>query len=309
MKNHLDKSVKTSAGYVSIVGLPNAGKSTLLNKVIGSKLAIVSPKAQTTRNRILGIKNYGLNQIVFLDTPGIMKPRHRLDRAMLSSTWKSVYDSDLVIFLYDVLIIRDSKIDIEHQKIINTFIEKKIPLFFVINKIDKINKEDLLEIVNNLQSKEQFSEILFISAIDGSGITELIDSISRKIPLSPWFYDKDQLTDLSSREIASEITREKLFLILNQELPYSLTVETESWKDNDDGSILIQQVIFIKRKSQKAIIIGNKGNQIKRVGIASRKELQNIFNCKVHLKLFVKVREDWINDKERYKMIRLDFVE
>ncbi|MDC0073835.1 GTPase Era [Alphaproteobacteria bacterium] len=309
MTNHLDKSLKTSAGYVSIVGLPNAGKSTLLNKIVGSKLAIVSPKAQTTRNRILGIKNHGPTQIVFLDTPGIMKPRHRLDRAMLSSTWKSVYDSDLVIFLYDVLIIRDSKIDIEHQKIINNFIEKKIPLFFVINKIDKINKEGLLEIISNLESKEQFSEILFISAIDGSGITELIDSISRKIPLSPWFYDKDQLTDLSSREIASEITREKLFLILNQELPYSLTVETESWQDNDDGSVLIQQVIFIKRKSQKVIIIGHKGSQIKKVGIASRKELQKIFNCKVHLKLFVKVREDWINDKERYKMIRLDFVE
>jgi len=293
----------TRCGYVAIVGAPNAGKSTLLNRFVEAKLAIVTPKVQTTRTRLSAITMAGQTQIIFVDTPGIFAPRRRLDRAMVDAAWAGADDADVVLLLVDA----QRGIDDDVRRIMAGLTERKKPVILALNKIDAVKRPALLELVAALHAQRDFAETFMISAQTGDGVKDLRDKLATALPEGPYMYPEDQLTDVAERVLAAEITREKLFLRLHQELPYSLTVETESWKDQDDGSVRIEQTIYVSRENHKPMILGKGGQTVKAIGTMARAEMEKAFDRRIHLFLFVKVREDWGDDPERYRAMGLDF--
>ena len=293
----------TRSGFVALIGAPNAGKSTLMNQLVGAKVSIVSHKVQTTRAIVRGIAIHDRTQIVFIDTPGIFTPKRRLDRAMVTTAWGGAKDGDLVLVLIDA----ERGIRGDAEALLDSLAERQGHKILVINKIDQVKRDTLLALTAAIHEKVKFDETFMISALNGSGCKDLMDYLAKKLPEGPWYYPEDQISDLPMRQLAAEITREKLFLRLHQELPYASHVETESWEEKKDGSVRIEQVIYVERESQKKIVLGHKGETIKAIGQASRKEIAEILEQKVHLFLFVKVRENWGNDPERYREMGLEF--
>ncbi len=295
---------RTRCGFIALVGAPNAGKSTLLNAFVGSKVAIVSPKVQTTRARVLGITLEGDSQLIFVDTPGIFTPKRRLERAMVAAAWKGAQDADLVVLLVDASV---DKISAETRSIVAGLKSAGRQAILALNKIDAVKRQRLLALSQELNSAGDFSATYMISALTSDGLDDFRAALASAVPEGPWLFPDDQLSDMPERLLAAEITREKLFLRLYQELPYSATVETESWEEHKDGSIAISQVIFVQRDTQKAIVLGKGGQMIKALGTAARLELEEILGCRVHIRLFVKVRENWLDDPDRYSDWGLDF--
>ncbi|WP_417434003.1 GTPase Era [Hoeflea sp.] len=293
----------TRSGFVALIGAPNAGKSTLMNQLVGAKVSIVSHKVQTTRAIVRGIAIHDRTQIVFIDTPGIFTPRRRLDRAMVTTAWGGAKDGDLVLVLIDA----ERGIRGDAEALLDSLAERHGHKILVINKIDQVKRDTLLALTASIHEKAKFDETFMISALNGSGCKDLMNYLANKLPEGPWYYPEDQISDLPMRQLAAEITREKLFLRLHQELPYASHVETESWEEKKDGSVRIEQVIYVERDSQKKIVLGHKGETIKAIGQASRMEIAEILEQKVHLFLFVKVRENWGNDPERYREMGLEF--
>ena len=302
MENQTTRTDPQRCGFVAIIGAPNAGKSTLLNRMVGSKVAIVTHKVQTTRARIRGIAMAGNTQIVFVDTPGIFKPKRRLDRAMVDAAWGGAGDADLIVLMVDMESGRDSDV----ERIVEGLKAQGRKAILVLNKADACDREKLLKTAAALTATGISTETFMISALTGDGVEDLKRHIAAQMPEGPWHYPEDQAADVPLRSLAAEITREKLFLRLHDELPYSLTVETESWEQKKDGSIRIQQVIYVERDSQKKIALGKGGQTIKTIGQMAREELQEMLETKVHLFLFVKVRENWSDDRERYREMGLD---
>jgi GTP-binding protein Era len=293
----------TRSGFVALIGAPNAGKSTLVNQLVGAKVSIVSHKVQTTRAIVRGIAIHDRTQIVFIDTPGIFTPKRRLDRAMVTTAWGGAKDGDLVLVLIDA----ERGIKGDAEALLDSLAERQGRTILVINKIDQVKRDTLLALTAAIHEKARFDQTFMISALNGSGCKDLMDYLAKTLPEGPWYYPEDQISDLPMRQLAAEITREKLFLRLHQELPYASHVETESWEEKKDGSVRIEQVIYVERESQKKIVLGHKGETIKAIGQASRKEISEILEQKVHLFLFVKVRENWGNDPERYREMGLEF--
>lgn len=294
---------QNKCGFIAVIGAPNVGKSTLVNQIVGSKVSIVSPKVQTTRTRVLAIAIEDDAQLVFIDTPGIFNPRRRLDRAMVAAAWGGVGDADAVMLLVDAT----RGVDQDTESVIENLKEQGRKAILVLNKVDAVKKPVLLDLAAKLQAEGLFDDIFMISALNGDGVKDLLKFLAARMPEGPWHFPEDQMSDMPSRLLAAEITREKLYLQLRQELPYAATVETEEWENKDDGSIRIQQVIFVERPNQKAIILGKGGQRIKSLGAAAREELQEIFETRVHLFLFVKVREKWGDDPDRYRDWGLDY--
>ena len=291
-------------GFVSLIGAPNAGKSTLINQLIGAKVSIVSKRVQTTRTRVLGIRAVDQTQIIFIDTPGIFTPKKRMERAMVSSAWTGAGDSDVIALLVDAA---RKKPDPDTLAIVDKLKETGKKAVLILNKIDASPKDRLLVFADTLFKTGVFTDVYMISALKGDGVEKFLADMAQRMPPGPWHYAEDQMTDMPLRLLAAEITREKIFRNLYQELPYAVTVETEEWNELENGHIEISQVIYVTRDSQKAIILGKRGQQIKALGTAARKELQEILERPVHLRLFVKVREGWADDPERYRDWRLDF--
>lgn len=293
----------TRCGFVAVLGAPNVGKSTLINHVVGAKVSIVSPKVQTTRTRVLGIHVDGRTQLVFIDTPGIFQPRRRLDRAMVAAAWGGAEDADMVVLLVDA----SRGLDGNTRDIVDRLNKAGRSAVLAINKVDLVKKQALLALSGQLNDAGPFTETFMISALDGNGVNDLVAHLTAAVPEGPWMFPEDQISDMPQRLLAAEITREKLYLQLHQELPYAATVETEKWTENEDGSVRVDQVIFVRRDSQRAIILGKGGKRIRALGEASRTELEDILGCRVHLFLFVKVRDKWGDDPERYRDWGLDF--
>ena len=293
--------VQTRCGFVAIIGAPNAGKSTLVNKLVGAKISIVSHKVQTTRARIRAIYMNGQSQVVLVDTPGIFKPRRKLDEAMVESAWAGAGEADAVVLIVDAR----RGLEDEVLKIIEGFKANKTRAMLVLNKIDLIEIEKLMPLAEQCSAAFPFTDTFMVSAISGSGVAKLGAKLAGMMPLGPWLYPEDQTADVHLRFIASEITREKIYERLHDELPYSSTVETEAWEEKKDGSVKITQAIFVERDSQKAIVLGKGGAQIKVLGQLARKEMEESFERRVHLFLFVKVRENWAVDPERLRMMGL----
>ncbi len=293
----------TRCGYVALVGAPNAGKSTLLNQMVGSKISIVTPKVQTTRARITAIAMVDQTQMVFVDTPGIFAPKKRLERAMVAAAWAGAAEADVVVLLVDV----ERGINADVRAIIDGLVKHQGPVVLALNKIDTVRREMLLQLTADLNALRPFTATFMIAALKGDGVPELKANLAAMLPEGPWFYPEDQLADISERLIAAEITREKLFLRLHQELPYSLTVETESWKEQKDGSVRIEQIVYVTRDNHKPIVLGKGGQTIKAIGAGARKDMEESFGHRVHLFLFVKVRENWSDDPERYQAMGLEF--
>ncbi|MEE8227759.1 MAG: GTPase Era [Kiloniellales bacterium] len=291
-------------GFVALVGAPNAGKSTLLNSLVGAKVSIVTRKVQTTRARLRGIVVRGSSQLIFVDTPGIFTPKRRLERAMVAAAWMGAQDADVVALLFDAA---RTVIDSDTQLILDGLKAQRRRAVLVLNKIDLIKRERLLKLAARFEAQDLFEHTFMISALTGDGVPDLLDHVARAMPEGPWLYPEDQLSDLPLRLMAAETTREKLFRKLHQELPYALTVETERWQDFEDGSVKIEQIIYVQRGTQKAIVLGKEGSKIKAIRSESQAELEAVLGCKVHLFLFVKVRENWIDDPERYREWGLDF--
>jgi len=297
------QGANTSCGFVALIGAPNAGKSTLLNGLVGSKVSIISHKVQTTRALIRGITIQDQSQLIFVDTPGIFSPRRRLDRAMVTTAWSGAHEADLV----GVLIDARKGLDEEAEDILRRLGDVKAPKLLVLNKIDVVAKEALLTLANDANKAAKFESTFMVSALTGDGVMDLKSWLAQRVPPGPWLYPADQMSDAPIRQLAAEITREKLFERLHQELPYHSTVETEVWKELRAGDIRIEQTIYVERESQRKIVLGKGGQTIKAIGEASRKEIANIVEGKVHLFLFVKVREGWGDDPERYRAMGLDF--
>ena len=295
----------TKCGFVALIGEPNAGKSTLLNRMVGAKVSIVTHKVQTTRARIRGVAMEDETQIVFVDTPGLFKPRRRLDRAMVAAAWGGASDADIVVLMIEA----HRGITNGVQAIIEELakLEQTRRVLLAINKIDRVESETLLSLTEQMNGLYPFSETFMISAEKGHGVGDLKGWLAKHLPDGPWLYPEDQIADLPLRMIAAEITREKLTLRLHQELPYQLTVETENWEERKDGSARIDQVIYVMRDGHKGILLGNKGDTIKKISMASRAELETLLERKVHLFLQVKVREGWLEEAQRYSAIGLDF--
>lgn len=293
----------TRAGFVALIGAPNAGKSTLVNQLVGAKVTIVSRKVQTTRAPIRGVAIHGQSQIVFVDTPGIFAPRRRLDRAMVRAAWAGAHDADLVLVLIDAR----KGIGEEEEAILQALPDVSTEKWLVLNKVDAIEPPKLLELTATLNERAEFARTFMVSALKGSGCGDLLDALAGAVPESPWLYPEDQLSDLPMRMLAAEITREKLYERLHQELPYAATVETEKWEERKDGSARIEQVIYVERDSQKKIVLGKGGATIKAISMASRGEIAELTGQPVHLFIFVKVREKWGDDPERYREMGLDF--
>ncbi|MCW2316931.1 GTP-binding protein Era [Rhodoblastus acidophilus] len=294
---------ETRCGFAALIGAPNAGKSTLMNQLVGAKVSIVSRKVQTTRALVRGIALQEQTQIIFVDTPGIFSPKRRLDRAMVTSAWGGAGDADVVCLLVDVR----KGLDEENEAIFARIGEIKAPKILVLNKIDTIAHEKLLGLAADLNARANFVDTFMISALKGHGTETFLKKLSGFMPESPWLYPEDQVSDAPLRSLAAEITREKLFERLHDELPYQSTVETELWKDMPDGSARVEQTIYVTREGQKKIVIGEGGKTIKSIGQAARKEIIEAAEQNVHLFLFVKVRENWGDDPERYRMMGLDF--
>ncbi len=298
-------ALPTRCGFVALIGAPNAGKSTLLNALVGAKVAIVTHKVQTTRSRIIGIVIKDASQLVFVDTPGIFAPRRRLDRAMVSAAWKGARDADLTALLIDVR----KGIDDDVERILAGLKAAGGHTILLLNKIDKVKKPALLELAASLNRSGLFSETFMISALNGDGVADLKARFATAVPEGPWLYPEDQLSDITERLLSAEVTREQIYLRLHQELPYATTVETESWQEQEDGSLRIEQLIFVERDSQKGIVIGKGGKALKAIGAAARLEMQRVFERRVHLFLYVKVSEKWAERPDHYSKIGLDFVE
>jgi len=286
----------TKCGLVSIVGLPNAGKSTLLNNFVGEKISIVTHKVQTTRSRVRGVSIVGDTQIVYIDTPGIFKAKRRLERSMVDAAWSSVKDSDVVVIVIDAYRGVDDKV----KRLLLEVNERNCKTILALNKVDKVKRELLLSLTAELSSISEYGEVFMVSASKGDGIEDLQDYIATLMLPGPWLYPRDQLSDLPERLIASETTREKAYLFLHQELPYSLSVFTEEWKVLRDTSIRLRQVIYVERDTQKAIVLGKSGQTIKKIRISSQKEMSNLFETFVHLFIEVKVRRNWVDDPKSY---------
>jgi GTP-binding protein Era len=293
----------TRCGYVALIGAPNAGKSTLLNQLIGRKLAIVTPKVQTTRSRLLGIALDGAAQLIFVDTPGIFEPRRRLDRAMVAAAWAGAADADQVVLLVDATYPNAA----DTQRIIKQLAASKRRAILALNKIDLLRRDKLLAIADELFRSGPFDELFMISGLTGSGVDDLRRHLAGLMPPGPWLFPEDQLSDAPERTLAAEITREQVFLQLHDELPYAASVETETWEERKDGSARIEQVIYVRRAGQRAIVLGEKGQKIKMIGARARAELERLLDRRVHLFLFVKVRDNWIEDPERFTAIGLDY--
>jgi GTP-binding protein Era len=296
----------TRCGFIAILGAPNVGKSTLLNRLVGTKVSIVSPKVQTTRRRILGITVRGPAQLVFVDTPGIFTPApgRRLERAMVQTAWRSVGDTDRQVLVVDAR----RGLDRDTEMILAELNKSGRRLTLAINKLDLVKPPAMLPLIERLNQSGLFDRVFIVSALTGDGCEDLLNALAADLPPGPWLFPEDQLSDLSQRAMAAELTREKLFEQLHQELPYSLTVETENWAAAADGSeIRIDQTIYVQRESQKAIVLGKGGRQIKAIGQAARAELEQMLGCRVHLFLFVKVRPKWLDDPERYSEMGLEF--
>ncbi|MCI5059656.1 MAG: GTPase Era [Alphaproteobacteria bacterium] len=292
-------------GFVAVIGEPNAGKSTLINHLVGSKISIVSPKVQTTRTRVLGIALCDQSQIVFVDTPGIFKPssKNTLERAIVSSAIEGIQDADLITLLVDV---SKKKAGISPLILDQLKTYKNKAVILVLNKVDKIKREKLMDITQQLNEIYDFEQTFMISALKGSGTKDLLSYLAKHAPKGPWHYPEDQITDMPMRLMAAEITREKIFKLLHQEIPYGITVETDEWEEFGDGSIKISQTIFTSRDAHKKIILGKGGAMIKKVGEMARGEMENILEKRAHLKLFVKLQENWQSDQERYALWGLD---
>jgi GTPase len=293
----------TRCGFVALIGAPNAGKSTLLNAMVGSKVTIVSRKVQTTRALIRGIALEGNAQLIFVDTPGIFAPKRRLDRAMVTTAWSGAHDADLV----GVLIDARKGLEEEAEAILGKLAEVRQPKVLILNKVDLVAKETLLTLAKAANDKVKFEATFMISALKGSGVGDLKAWLAARVPAGPWLYPPEQMSDAPMRQLAAEITREKLFERLHQELPYHSTVETEVWKALRKGDVRIEQTIYVERESQRKIVLGKGGATIKAIGEAARKEIAELVEAKVHLFLFVKVREGWGEDPERYRAMGLEF--
>jgi GTP-binding protein Era len=294
---------ETHSGFVALIGAPNAGKSTLVNQLVGAKVSIVTHKVQTTRAIVRGIATHNNAQIVFVDTPGIFKPRRRLDQAMVSTAWGGAKDADFVMVLIDA----ERGIKGDADAMLSNLEGVRQPKILILNKLDRVKPESLLELAATANERIKFERTFMVSALNGAGCGAILDYLSTALPAGPWYYPEDQISDLPMRQLAAEITREKLYLRLHQELPYSSHVETEKWEEKPDGSVRIQQVIYVERDSQKKIVLGHKGETIRSIGQAARKDIGEILEQKVHLFLFVKVRENWGDDPERYREMGLDF--
>jgi len=290
-------------GFVALIGAPNSGKSTLINALVGAKVAIVTQKAQTTRGPVLGIALQGQSQIILVDTPGIFQPKRRLDRAMSLAAWTRASEADLVALVIDA----ERGLDAALDPVFARLAEIKRPIIAVLNKIDLVARPELLHLAAGLSARHAFERTFMISALTGDGVPDLKSYLAEAVPPGPWLYPEDQLTDAPLRQAAAEITREKLFLWLHDELPYSLTVETAEWKELKDGSVRIEQTIYVMRDSQKKIVIGAQGATIKAISMAAREEIGEMIGAPVHLFLFVKVRGRWGEDPERYREMGLDY--
>jgi GTPase len=295
----------TRCGFVALIGAPNAGKSTLLNALVGAKVAIVTHKVQTTRTRIIGIGMYDNAQVVFIDTPGIFKPKRRLDRAMVSAAWKGSQDAETTLLLVDA----QKGITDEVEAIINGLKKAGRAAILVINKIDGMRRDGLLAFVKALNDAFDFTETFLISALKGDGVSDLKKHVASLAPEGPWMYPEDQIADVTLRLLASEITREKVYLRLHDELPYHTTVETEKWDERPDGSVRIEQIIHVQRETQKGIVIGKGGSMLKLLGQMAREEMEQEFGHRVHLFLHVRTTEKWAEDRSMYRDMGLDFVD
>lgn len=298
-------TIDTRCGSIAIVGAPNAGKSTLVNALVAQKVAIVSPKVQTTRQRLVGIAVYENTQMLLVDTPGIFSPRRRLDRAMVKAAWDGAADADIICLVIDA----KAGLKGEVPAIIESLGQRRERKILILNKVDICVKERLLDLATRCNEMLNFEEIFFISASTGDGVEGLKAALAAKLPQSPWHYPEDQLSDATTRLMAAELTREQLYLQLHAELPYAATIETEKWEERRDGSVAIHQQIVIERDSQKAIVLGKGGSRIKEIGAAARASIAELMGRKVHLFLHIKVRPDWGDDRSLYNAVGLDFVD
>ena len=290
-------------GFIALIGAPNVGKSTLVNALVGTKVAIVSHKVQTTRALLRGIATAGEAQLIFIDTPGIFHPKRRLDRAMVSQAWSGAQDADLVCALVDP----KRGMDDETTALIDRLSDVRRPKLLVINKIDLVEKPALLAFARSVNERVPFEAVFMVSAVTGDGVADLKRWLAVNVPAGPWHYPEDQITDAPLRQLAAEITREKLYLRLHQELPYQSTVETDQWTEAKDGSVRIEQTIYVERESQRKIVLGKGGQTIKAIGAEARREIADVLEQPVHLFLFVKVRQGWGDDPERYREMGLEF--
>jgi GTP-binding protein Era len=293
----------TRCGFVALIGAPNSGKSTLTNALVGAKVSIVTHKAQTTRGPVRGLFIAGDAQVILVDTPGIFQPKRKLDRAMAQAAWDRAADADIVALVIDAARGLDDKL----APIVEHLPDIRRPTLAVLNKVDLFKKPDLLRLTADLQALKAFDQVFMVSALTGDGVDDLKPYFAEAVPPGPWLFPEDQLSDASLRQTAAEITREKLFLRLHEELPYALTVETTEWKELKDGSVRIEQTIFVERESQRRIVLGAKGAMIKEIGSAARAEIAEVAGTPVHLFLFVKVRERWGEDPERFREMGLDY--
>jgi GTP-binding protein Era len=297
--------IVTRCGFIAVVGAPNAGKSTLVNQLVGTKVSIVSAKVQTTRSRVLGIAMLEAcqAQVIFVDTPGIFQPKRRFERAMVQAAWSGVADADQIALVVDA----ERGLDDNSQAIIDRLKNAGRRAILVLNKIDLVKRDSLLALTAKVDAAGLFDRVFMVSASKGDGTKDLLAFFAENLPEGPWHFPEDQVSDMPMRLLAAEITREQVFHQLHQELPYAVTVETEQWLEKDDGSVRIDQTIYVQRDSQKAIVLGKSGRQIKSIGEKSRIELEEIMERRVHLFLHVKVRENWLEDRQRYRELGLDF--
>lgn len=293
---------ETRCGFIAIIGAPNAGKSTLVNALVGSKVSIVSHKVQTTRVPLRGIAIAGASQLVFIDTPGLFQPRRRLERAMVEAAWTGAADADLVVLMLDAAL----GLDAGAQRILDTLKAKRVAPILVLNKIDRVPKPRLLSLAAEANARLTFAATFMLSALGGSGVDDLKTYLARQVPPGPWHFPEDEVSDAPLRLLAAEITREKIYARLHDELPYRTAVETTAWQEKKNG-VRIEQTIFVERDSQKRIVLGKGGQMIKQLSSESRQELAQILEQPVHLFLFVKVRQDWEDDPERYRQMGLSF--
>ncbi len=293
----------TRCGFIAIAGAPNAGKSTLVNRLVGAKVTIVSAKVQTTRSRVLGIAIKGEAQLVYVDTPGIFAPKRRLERAMVKAAWAGVADAEIVVLVVDAA----RGLDHDTKTIVERLKAGGRRAVLALNKVDLVHRETLLPLAEALHKEGIFEPVFMISAENGDGVGDLEAHLAASVPEGPFLYPEDQLSDMPQRLLAAEITREQVFRQLHDELPYASTVETEAWEEFKNGSAKLQQTIYVQRESQRAIVLGQGGRQIKKIGARAREELERVFDRKIHLFLHVKVREGWLEDRERYEALGLDF--
>ena len=298
-----ENKVAQRCGFVAIIGAPNVGKSTLVNAMVGSKVTIVSPKVQTTRTVIRGIAIEGDAQLIFVDTPGIFAPRRRLDRAMVAVAWNGAQEADIVALIVDA----KRGLDDETTAIMERLSETAATKVLVVNKVDLVAKPSLLDLVSAANGRMNFGATFMVSALSGNGVADIKRWLAAHVPPGPWHYPEDQISDAPMRALAAEITREKIYLRLHQELPYRSTVETDMWKELRDGAVRIEQTIFVERESQRKIVLGKGGQAIRAIGAEARKEIARLVEKPVHLFLFVKVREGWADDPARYREMGLDF--